>query len=135
MATFNLGRTQRSMKFAGKLLEQALKRELEGQGHVASGALLKSIKSRISTEDGAPQLLIDALDYALDLNAERHPNPTTSTRILTNWLKTKNLGVNLVTLNRIAYAIGKSISLQGTPTGSPPFSGAWQFSNNGRRTN
>lgn len=131
MATFNLGRTERALKFAGKALEEALKSELDLQGHVGSGSLLNSIKSRVELDgNGIPQLVISGLEYGLDLDEKQAPKKI-QTSVLQKWLETKDLGTNLVTLNRMAYNIGKKIALEGTPT-----SGASRFSNapNKRRT-
>ena len=131
MAIFDLGRTERATKAAGKLLEKALKEELELQGHVGTGALLNSIKSKVEKEEGFPQIVVDALDYALDLNAKRHPNPTTNVSVIYDWLKTKKIGLDSSTLDglgnliRISIAIASTIAKEGSPTkGSKRFSKA-----------
>lgn len=117
-------------------LRERLKIELKDQGHVATGALLRSIDFDIYSEGSTIRLDFKYLDYGVDLDtgvpASAIPatGPATTARIndLAKWVRQR--GIEAGALARtVAFFIHRTHTVTGVP--SP---GAYRFTNNGRRT-
>lgn len=116
-------------KIGDKLVMQ-LKRELENQGHIATGRLQNGISYDIKTLGRNTVLSVNAegADYAAIVNDGAEPHFPNIDAIM-KWMDVKGISPDDgKTKKQVAYAIAKRMQIEGIPT-----KGSYEYSNNGYR--
>lgn len=121
----------------GEVLVDAIRDELQNQGHVNTGRLRDSIGYEINEFGGNITLTIlaDEVDYASAINDGFRPSSLPNIDAIEEWVRERGIKSDNEKINksknperRLAFAIAKSIMQEGSPT-----SGAFKFSKNGYR--
>ena len=118
---------QKVFKEIGKKLVFEFKTELEQQGHRASksGSIIDGLRFK-ATEYGVEITTDKGYAAVLNYGAKKHfPNRDA----MEDWVRKKGFASTENEVRKIAYAISRRISIEGTPT-----KGAFKYTDNGRRT-
>jgi hypothetical protein len=121
----------------GSFLKLELKKELELQGHVVTGDLLRSIEVEVEKKVGGTDLVGSMLSYGIDLNYGLSPADVKKIPLgrriggLKGWIKLRGLlsGASDREITSFAFAITKTHEKVGFP--SPA---AARFSRTGKNT-
>lgn len=118
----------RAVTEAANFVAEQIKREIEDQGHKATGELINSVEVDISVQGDKIVGVVRLNDYAKYLNEKQQPHyPPFS--VIYDWAKVVRRDLNDKEQRSFAWAVVNKIGKEGMPT-----SGALRFSNNGRRT-
>ena len=112
---------------AGYVAEQ-IKREIEDQGHRATGELIDSVEVQVSVQGDKVVGSVRLNDYAKYLNEKQQPHYPPFSAIF-EWAKVVRRDLSDKEQRSFAWAVVNKIGKEGMPT-----SGARAFSKNGRRT-
>lgn len=124
----------------GSQIRQLLIHELEGQGHIATGALKRSINHHINRRLDEIELQMRMLDYGITLDtgvpASNIPyspgSGAGSSKFISGlikWIKFKKMTGGLSKdINSLAHRIARTMTKEGMPT-----KGSYAFSKNTRR--
>ena len=116
-------------------------RELEQQGHRATGRLIASVVAKVKAAMDDIEVALSHLDYGIIVNAGLKPAQVPYSRgsgaktskfieALMGWIRLKGIGGGLdKTVRGIAFAIATTMKKEGMPT-----RGSYRFTSNGRRT-
>jgi len=126
--------------FAYDIAVQFVK-ELEEQGHRATGKLIASVVTKVQSVLNEIDLAMSHLDYGIIVNTGLKTGQVPYTRgsgaktskfidALMDWIRLKGIGGGLEkTVRGIAFAMATSMKKEGIPT-----RGSYRFTSNGRRT-
>ena len=124
----------------GKLLQSELRKELQAQGHKATGSLINSIEYTVGIYTGQLALIVEYLEYGQIQNEGVKPNripygngsgggqASLYITALQEWVMRKGISTNGSEALGIAFAIAKTHAKEGMPT-----NGSYRYSTNGRR--
>lgn len=121
----------------GDDLVNAIRVELQKQGHVNTGNLFNSITYNISEFAGDLTLtvLADEVDYASAINDGFRPKSLPNIDAIEEWVRQRGIRSEDDKINksknperRLAFAIAQAIMREGSPT-----SGAYEFTSNTKR--
>jgi hypothetical protein len=114
---------------AGIRYANAKKRELRGQGHKATGNLIKSIKPVVKFKFELPlHIDIMALDYGDIIDKGLKKGTKVPIPVLIEWIKRTDRGLKAKERLSKAFGVRTNIEKFGSPTPN-----AFRFSKNGRR--
>lgn len=99
-----------------KYLERKLKLKLISQGHVATKALLNSIKVEVQNEVDKWVIVGSNLKYGNAQDTGQPPNTFVPIPVLIDWIRDKRINLNGRRELDVAFAIQKRIMAVGTPT-------------------
>lgn len=91
------------------LLAAALKNRLKGQGHVASGKGLNSIKVDVLPSGDDLVINIIGEDYLLYQDTGRKPGTWPNIGALEKWVRQKGLASEMKEVKKIAFLIGRNM--------------------------
>lgn len=123
-------RIAEGLDLVGKMLVDALTKELIGQNHKASGRLIKSIEHVVLTTSSGWNIEVDYNNYGsyleTGISASRYKKPASRAEIngLIQWIKNKGLSKGQKEDKSFAFAIAQKHRTSGYP--------AKGYSNNGR---
>lgn len=130
IATFDF---KKAMEVACNLAILALQEELDNQNHNATGALSKSIKSKVTfSPDGAKgsistYLYGGAVNFGVPANKFRFGGKK-HIKALVKWIGNKGITPSEGSVKSFAWAIAKKHAKEGIPTKE-----SYKFSRNGKR--
>lgn len=104
--------------------------ELVQQGHNNTGTLIESVRMTVTESLEGVVIECSTLDYGTYLDTGRRPGKMPPVDALKKWVEQRGIASEQREIQSIAFAIGKAIEREGSPT-----RGAYKFSKNGRRTN
>lgn len=126
MGIVSTSATLNQMHSKGKELVDALKKELEAQGHKASGRLYRSIRYKVEKRGKTISLKLFMAGYGWDVNNGQPPRDI-PVSVIETWVRRKKIAVGKE-IKKAAWAIKKTIAVEGTPT-----KGSFRFSSTGKR--
>lgn len=106
-------------------LEQQLKQKLIAQGHVATKALLNSIKVEVKNEVDKWLIVGSNLEYGNAQDKGQPPNTFVPITVLIDWIRIKQINLKGRRELDVAFAIQKRIMAVGTPTNGDPKRKRW----------
>jgi len=116
-------------KLVGKMIIKALQEELIGQGHEATGNLIKSFEQRVVylPKSVVMEILMD--DYGIYVNEGREKKKKkVPLDALIKWIEQRAIANGDKEVKSMAFAIQQNIWAEGSPT-----AGSFKYSKNGRR--
>lgn len=125
-------RIAEGLDLVGQMLVEALKKELIGQNHKASGKLIQSIEHVVLTTSSGWSIEVDYANYGsyleTGISASRYKKPVGRNEVngIIQWIKNKGLSKGSKEDKSFAFAIAKKHRASGYP--------AKGYSNNGRST-
>ena len=120
----------KNMATAAPMIDRWVKEELRDQGHYASGSAEDSIEWDVKQDDGILYLTFYGEDYLLDLDEHIPPSEIDyQPEELIDWVLIVMPDLSLEQADTVAYRIYMAHLIEGMPT-----SGAYAYTENGRRT-
>jgi hypothetical protein len=116
------------LEILGEFLRDEFIKELEEQGHVATGDLVNSIQYEIKRSLKGYELIFTGEGYAKYLDTGTSSGRYVPIDNLIKWVEVKGIASGEKEIKNAAYAIQKKIYKEGTPT-----RGSYKYSSNGRR--
>lgn len=122
-----MSKVKKTLNEVGKLLKNALAKELEGQGHRASssGSIIDGFKHKAT--DSSVTITTDK-EYANILETGISKGSKADKERIKEWVRKKGFATNETEVNQIAYLVARKMKLEGVPTKN-----AMTKSRNGRR--
>ena len=112
-----------------KLIISELQAELIGQGHKATGSLVKSFEGSVLTLPNSIVIQILMNDYGIYVNEGRREGvKRVPLKVLMDWVEQKAIASGNKEVKNVAFAIQQKIFQEGSPT-----KGSFKFAPNGRR--
>ena len=112
-----------------KLIISELQAELIGQGHKATGSLVKSFEGSVLTLPNSIVIQILMNDYGIYVNEGRREGvKRVPLKVLMDWVEQRAIASGNKEVKNVAFAIQEKIFQEGSPT-----KGSFKFSPNGRR--
>lgn len=121
---------EQQLNILGAFLADEFRKELEEQGHRATGDLIDTIRHEVTRKGNSYTIEILGLDYAKYVDAGLKKGTWVSVKALIDWVEVKGIASGEREIKNAAFAIRQKIYQEGSPT-----KGAFAFSNNGRRKN
>ena len=123
-----MSKIKKTLKEAGKILANALSKELESQGHRASSTSSIIDSFRVKATDRFVEITTDK-SYANVLQTGiRKGGKFPNREAIEDWVRKKGFARNETEVKQIAYAVGLKIQKEGVPTNE-----SFRHSKNGRR--
>ena len=123
-----MSKIKKTLKEAGKILANALSKELEAQGHRASSTSSIIDSFRVKATDRFVEITTDK-SYANVLETGiRKGGKFPNIEAIEDWVRKKGFARNETEVKQIVYAVGRKIQKEGVPTNE-----SFRHSTNGRR--